>query len=165
MNWWYQSACQRRMVGSGTTPRATARSKISPLALMVPRVPHAGRGGGLVDGVGAGRLGQAAHAVAGEQPHPHVGVGGAADGGVEQALLLHGGAAHTRRWAAARRRSCAAAAATPVWAPGTARGGTAAPAGARRQCRRSGPRTAAPPRRVPPAGWPSSMASPAPGSR
>ena len=24
MNWWYQSACQRRMVDSGTTPLATA---------------------------------------------------------------------------------------------------------------------------------------------
>ena len=36
MNWWYQSACQRRMVRSGTMPRATARSKISAFARMVP---------------------------------------------------------------------------------------------------------------------------------
>ena len=53
-------------------------------------VPHPGRGRALVGGVGAGGDGQAAHAVAGEQPHPHVGVAGPAEGGVEPALLLEG---------------------------------------------------------------------------
>jgi hypothetical protein len=37
MNWWYQSACQRRMMRSGTMLGATARSKISAFALMVPQ--------------------------------------------------------------------------------------------------------------------------------
>ena len=36
MNWWYQSACQRRTARSGTTSRATARSKIVSIALIVP---------------------------------------------------------------------------------------------------------------------------------
>ena len=96
MNWWRESACQRRMVRSGTSPGATrsvedltvrpgwcrgstCRSSPPPRGWCTHRSP-----------------GQAPHAVAGEQPHPHVGVGGAADGGVEQALLLDGGAAHHR---------------------------------------------------------------------
>ena len=53
-------------------------------------VPHPGRGRALVGGVGAGGGGHAAHAVAGEQSHPHVGVAGPAERGVVPALVLKG---------------------------------------------------------------------------
>jgi hypothetical protein len=104
MNWWTKSVSQRRMERSGTTPRATARSKISRMARskisrmtrIAPLVPHPGRGRALVGGVRAGGGGHAAHAVAYEEPHPHVGVAGPAEGRVVQALVLVGGAVYDR---------------------------------------------------------------------
>ena len=115
----------------GTTPVAAARSKI----LLRYRRSHPGstcRSSQPPRGWFGRRLcWETAHAVAGEQPHPHIEVGCPADTSVEQALAFQSATTNDYCWLSGRTRSCTAAAPVPAPAQGRAGARIAVYGGAR----------------------------------
>ena len=91
-------------IGLPATDRTLGRDPAGDGAVEHPEIgldgllaPHAGRRRRIVDRVGAGGMRDAPDAVPREQPHPHVGVAGRPESGLEPALLLEGRPVHHRR--------------------------------------------------------------------